>query len=75
MYRKLLVGVIVVMALSAPLAVEARPVRPSDISVPDGYRIEAVVEGLDAPTMVAFDDQNRMLIAESGYLGGGESRG
>jgi glucose/arabinose dehydrogenase len=42
--------------------------------VPDGYRIEAVVKGLDAPTMVAFDDQGRMLVAESGYLGGGESR-
>ncbi|HYE79496.1 MAG TPA: glucose dehydrogenase, partial [bacterium] len=33
-----------------------------------------VVEELDAPTMIAFDDEGRMLIAESGYLGGGDSR-
>ena len=57
---------------AAPAA--ARPVRASDIAVPDGFRIEAVATGLDAPTMVAFDDQGRMLVAESGYLGGGESR-
>ncbi len=63
----------VVVVLSASGA-EARVTRPADISVPDGYRIEAVVTGLDAPTMVAFDDQARMLVAESGYLGGGESR-
>ncbi|MFP5369470.1 MAG: PQQ-dependent sugar dehydrogenase, partial [Actinomycetes bacterium] len=42
--------------------------------MPKGFRIEAVVEGLDAPTMMTFDDRGRMLIAESGYLGGGESR-
>ncbi|MDQ4133016.1 MAG: PQQ-dependent sugar dehydrogenase, partial [Actinomycetota bacterium] len=66
------------LAMFVPLLVaapaEGRPLRPGDISVPDGYKIEAAVEGLDAPTMVAFDDQGRMLIAESGYLGGGESR-
>jgi glucose/arabinose dehydrogenase/uncharacterized membrane protein YagU involved in acid resistance len=52
----------------------ARPIRPGDISLPDGFKIEAVVEGLNAPTMVAFDDRGRMLVAESGYLGGGDSR-
>ena len=60
------------LVTAAPAA--ARPIRTGDISVPDGYKIEAVVEGLDAPTMVAFDDRDRMLIAESGYLGGGDSR-
>ncbi len=67
----LLAGLLV-LAGAAPAA--ARPLRPGDISVPDGFKIEPVVTGLDAPTMVAFDDQGRMLIAESGYLGGGDSR-
>jgi hypothetical protein len=53
---------------------EARPIRPADIEVPNGFKIEAVAEDLAAPTMVAFDDQGRMLIAESGYGGGGESK-
>ncbi|HEX2052455.1 MAG TPA: PQQ-dependent sugar dehydrogenase [Actinomycetota bacterium] len=45
----------------------ARAIRPEDISVPEGFVIEVAVEGLAAPTMVAFDDQRRMLVAESGY--------
>lgn len=32
------------------------------------------VDGLDAPTMSTFDDQGRMLIAESAYGGGGEPK-
>ncbi|HWC10641.1 MAG TPA: hypothetical protein VG455_05400 [Acidimicrobiales bacterium] len=68
----LLFAVLLVLLLAAPAG--ARPIRTGDISVPDGFEIEAVVEGLDAPTMVAFDDQDRMLVAESGYLGGGDSR-
>jgi glucose/arabinose dehydrogenase len=51
--------------------VEARTIRPADISLPDGYKIEAVVENLSSPTMVAFDDKERMIIAESGYDEGG----
>jgi glucose/arabinose dehydrogenase len=42
--------------------------------VPDGFRVEVAAEGLAAPTMVAFDDQGRMLIAESAYGGGGEPK-
>jgi glucose/arabinose dehydrogenase len=53
---------------------EARPLRPGDIDVPKGLRIEAAVKDLAAPTMVTFDDQGRMLIAESGYRGGGRAR-
>ena len=64
-----LVAVVVVAGCA-----DERPIRPSDISLADGFRIEALVEELNAPTMVAFDDQGRMLIAESGYHGGGESR-
>lgn len=57
-----------------PSPAMARTIRPNDISVPDGYRIEAVANDLAAPTMVAFDDQGRMLIAESGYDGSGGPR-
>jgi glucose/arabinose dehydrogenase len=64
----------VLLTLLGAAPAEARPLRPGDISVPDGFEIEAVVKGLDAPTMVAFDDRGRMLVAESGYLGGGDSR-
>ena len=53
---------------------EVRPVRPADIEVEKGFKVEAAVKDLAAPTMVAFDDQGRMLIAESGYHGGGDSR-
>lgn len=42
--------------------------------MPDGFTIEAAVEGLDAPTMATFDEQGRMIIAESGYGGGGEAK-
>jgi glucose/arabinose dehydrogenase len=52
----------------------SRPLRPTDIDVPDGFRVEVAVEGLAAPTMVAFDDQGRMLIAESAYGSGGEPK-
>jgi glucose/arabinose dehydrogenase len=51
-----------------------RPLRPTDISVPDGYKIEVAVKDLAAPTMIAFDDHGRMLIAESAYGGGGEPK-
>jgi glucose/arabinose dehydrogenase len=52
----------------------SRPLRPNDISVPEGFSVEVAVEDLAAPTMVAFDDQGRMLIAESAYGGGGEPK-
>lgn len=53
--------------LTATAALAARAFRPEDISVPDGFLIEVAAEGLAAPTMVAFDDRDRMIIAESGY--------
>ncbi|MDP9072112.1 MAG: PQQ-dependent sugar dehydrogenase [Actinomycetota bacterium] len=67
-------GLALLISVLTPSTATARTTRPGDISVPDGFRIEAAVKGLDAPTMVAFDDQGRLLVAESGYLGGGESR-
>ena len=51
-----------------------RPLRAADIAVPEGFTIDVAVEGLDAPTMTAFDDQGRMLIAESAYGDGGEPK-
>ena len=49
-----------------------RPLRPPDIDVPEGFKLEVAVTDLAAPTMIASDDQGRMLIAESAYGGGGE---
>ena len=51
-----------------------RPLRTTDIAVPEGFTIDVAVDGLDAPTMTAFDDQGRMLIAESAYGEGGEPK-
>jgi glucose/arabinose dehydrogenase len=69
----LLLGAGVIIAL-APAGVLGRGVRASDIFVDGPYTIEAAATGLAAPTMVAFDDSGRMLIAESGYNAGGASR-
>ncbi|HLL60305.1 MAG TPA: hypothetical protein VK338_01180 [Candidatus Nitrosocosmicus sp.] len=52
----------------------ARTIRTSDINVPKGYKIEAVLEDLSSPTMVTFDNEGRMLIAESGYDDGGKPK-
>jgi glucose/arabinose dehydrogenase len=52
----------------------ARATRPDDIALPEGVAVEVAVTGLAAPTMVAFDDQGGMLIAESGYGGAGDAQ-
>jgi glucose/arabinose dehydrogenase len=52
----------------------ARALRPTDIKVPEGFQVEVAVEDLAAPTMIAFDDQGRMLVAESAYGDGGEPK-
>src|SRR5687768_10154391 len=62
------------LLLPLPSSVAARPIHPDDISLPDGYRIELAVDNLAAPSMAAFDDQGRMLIAETGYGGSGEPK-
>ncbi|HVL05136.1 MAG TPA: PQQ-dependent sugar dehydrogenase [Acidimicrobiales bacterium] len=72
--RSRLAGAAVLMVVLLVACAEARPIRTADIDVPKGFKIEAVVKDLAAPTMVAFDDQGRMLIAESGYRGGGDAR-
>ncbi|HWB05481.1 MAG TPA: hypothetical protein VG796_20855 [Verrucomicrobiales bacterium] len=44
-----------------------RNVRPGDIALLPGYRIEPVAAGLTFPTGVAFDASGRPFIVESGY--------
>ena len=44
-----------------------RYIEPHDVWVPRGYRIEPVIEGLNFPTGVTFDDQGRVYVVESGY--------
>src|SRR5512141_2538977 len=63
-----------VLLVITTVSVAARPVRPGDINVPDGFAVDIAISGLAAPTMVSFDDQGRMLIAESGYGGAGDTR-
>jgi glucose/arabinose dehydrogenase len=66
--KRTLAAVATMMAALAAAPAEAqRTIRPEDVSVPEGFTIEAAVTGLAAPTMVAFDQDGRMLIAESGY--------
>ena len=72
MFRWLSLAVFLGLILSSCSG--TRPLRPTDINVPEGFQVEVAVEDLAAPTMIAFDDQGRMLIAESGYGGGGEPK-
>ncbi|HEX2179919.1 MAG TPA: hypothetical protein VHL54_10460, partial [Actinomycetota bacterium] len=58
---------VALFTFTATAALAARALRPGDISVPDGFVVEVAAEGLSAPTMVAFDDRGRMIVAESGY--------
>jgi glucose/arabinose dehydrogenase len=44
-----------------------RDIKPADISLPPGYRIEPVAAGFTFPTAVVFDDANRPHVVEGGY--------
>jgi glucose/arabinose dehydrogenase len=44
-----------------------REIAPSDIALPEGYRIEAVARGLTFPTGVAFDETGAVYVVEAGY--------
>src|SRR5688500_6610613 len=50
-----------------------RQANPADVLLPPGYRIEAVATGLTYPTGIAFDDQGRPHVTESGYVYGEQS--
>lgn len=67
-------GMMMLLSVALGACLGDRPARSGDLAAPDGFRVEVAVEGLAAPTMVAFDDQGRMLVAESGYGGGGSPK-
>jgi glucose/arabinose dehydrogenase len=46
---------------------DSRPVNPADVALPTGYTIAPVATGLTYPTDVAFDEQGRLFVIESGY--------
>ena len=48
----------------------ARAVNPADVALPRGYRIQPVARGLTFPTGVAFDEDARPYVVESGYCYG-----
>jgi glucose/arabinose dehydrogenase len=43
-------------------------INDDDISVPRGYKIEALIANLSVPTTAIFDEENNLYIAESGFL-------
>jgi glucose/arabinose dehydrogenase len=47
-----------------------RSALASDVTVPPGYRVEVVAEGLTFPVGATFDDQGRLYVVESGYVYG-----
>jgi glucose/arabinose dehydrogenase len=44
-----------------------RSIRPADIALPSGYRIEAIATGLTFPTSVIVDDGGIPYVVEAGY--------
>jgi len=48
-------------------SISSRKINTSDIALPPGYKIEAVVSDLTFPTAVAFDDEQRAYVIEAGY--------
>lgn len=51
---------------SAPIILTAVAGNTPAILLPAGYQIERVIGGLTYPVAVAWDDQNRMYVAEAG---------
>ncbi|THH39883.1 PQQ-dependent sugar dehydrogenase [Neolewinella litorea] len=47
-----------------------RYVRPADVWLPEGYRIEVVASGLTFPTDLTFDEEGIPHVVESGYAYG-----
>ncbi len=47
-----------------------RPVDSADIILPEGYKIEAVAQGLNYPTSITFDEKGNIYILEAGYAYG-----
>ena len=47
-----------------------RKLKPEDVALPPGYRIEVVASGLNMPTGVAIDPAGKIFVVESGYAYG-----
>jgi glucose/arabinose dehydrogenase len=47
-----------------------RAIKPEDIALPPGYRIEAAVTGLNMPTGVTFGPNGQLYVVEGGYAYG-----
>lgn len=52
---------------SAPAPVTRVPVRPDDLFLEDGYRLEAVAVGFTYPTSVTIDDHGDIYVGEGGF--------
>jgi glucose/arabinose dehydrogenase len=72
--RRASIAVAIALLLTGPTLAAARDIRSDDMNLPAGFRIGAAVTGLAAPTMVAFDGEGRMIVAESGYDGSGDPK-
>jgi hypothetical protein len=47
-----------------------RKIRPGDIVLPEGYKIEVFVEGLTTPINLTFMDNGEFLYADAGITSG-----
>src|SRR4051812_15569878 len=47
--------------------VPQRNINPGNIALPAGYKIEAVLTGLNFPSAATFDDKNSLYVIETGY--------
>jgi glucose/arabinose dehydrogenase len=47
--------------------IKPRVVNPADIALPPGYKMEMVARDFTFPSAVAFDEQGRLHVIESGY--------
>jgi glucose/arabinose dehydrogenase len=72
--RRIPIVIAAIATLAVPAAVAARDIRPGDMVLPHGFRIDVAAEHLASPTMVAFDDAGRMIVAESDYDDGGPAQ-
>jgi hypothetical protein len=45
----------------------SRNIKPADIALPKGYKIEVVASNLTFPTGVTFDEDENVYVIESGY--------
>lgn len=48
----------------------ARPLNPSDIAVPDGYRVDVFAVGLTTPINLVFTEAGDVLVADAGVVTG-----